>query len=262
MGSWKYLSLHAINRVEVDHQNKNMIFTFNAPPGLLVCALLLFSGLPQTGISQDAVSNPVLFPGARLSRGQREWQKRADRFFDQGRYERAYKIYHLNFAWRGDKYAQYMIGMMHWSGQGRPVDRIQGAAWLRLAAQRGNVKIMATRDTVWNQLSEQEGIQAEAQFKELRKAYGDRRVIRRLVQQDRRYIRASLNRFATMRGGKSFDADGNWIAGSADYRNYHDRIEQRIGYLKGYVELGELTLIDDDESYDQKKDSAKDDTDH
>ena len=224
--------------------------------------LVILTSLLISVQAESQVSDPNLFPGEQFGDRMLEQQVRADRFYAQGKYQRAYDIYFRDFAWRGDKYSQYMVGMMHWLGQGRPKDPVKAAAWLRLSAQRGNLKMVETRDQLWSQLDEAQRRNATVEFEQLREEYGDRKVIRRLVRKDQDLLRRSMTRFFTLRNSNMdivFDDQGTRTKGMSFYEEVHDRIEQRVGYLKGYVELGELVLIDDDASEDNTPEETKTD---
>lgn len=43
-------------------------------------------------------------------------------------------------ALQGDAHAQYMVGLMYWSGEGVPYDEAEAARWYLLAAENGDVQ--------------------------------------------------------------------------------------------------------------------------
>lgn len=59
-----------------------------------------------------------------------------------------------------DKPSQSMLGEMHWTGNGLPVDRVQGYIWMDIAAERGFPVMVAKRESYWDQLSAEERIKA------------------------------------------------------------------------------------------------------
>ncbi len=60
------------------------------------------------------------FPGGETNRATLRTQERVEELYVKGSYDRAYLIYRKELAPRGDKYAQYMIGYMHFTGAGMP----------------------------------------------------------------------------------------------------------------------------------------------
>ena len=63
------------------------------------------------------------FPGGDLDHATLRVQERVEELYVSGAYERAHFIYRNELAPRGDKYAQYMIGYMHFTGAGVPEER-------------------------------------------------------------------------------------------------------------------------------------------
>ena len=53
------------------------------------------------------------FPGGATDHATLRTQERVEQLYISKSYERAYFIYRKELAPRGDKYAQYMIGYMH-----------------------------------------------------------------------------------------------------------------------------------------------------
>ena len=68
------------------------------------------------------------FPGQSLDRDLIKTQRKVDALFEKGDYDRAMNIYRHELAPLGDKFAQYMVGYMHYSGRGVPADRALACA--------------------------------------------------------------------------------------------------------------------------------------
>ncbi|CAN5273356.1 hypothetical protein BH24PSE2_BH24PSE2_05590 [soil metagenome] len=149
--------------------------------GALAAMILL---LPLTLSGQDS---PNEAPSERLEAAQAE----ADDAFDGGRYEEAYDLYLDDLVPIGDKYAQYMIGLMHLRGLGIEKDVPLGAAWLELAAERGDEKLGAERDAVLAGLDEQQRKQQQALFKDLQAQYSDCALVSRGLEEDRKKVTAT-----------------------------------------------------------------------
>lgn len=110
----------------------------------------------------------------------------ADAAFQAEHYTEAHKIYLHELAPTGDKYAQYMIGVMHVHGLGVPKDLAVGAAWLELAAEGGDSKLEAARDAAVAALTVEERRRKESLLEKLRGEYGDCAVVVRLLADDRK----------------------------------------------------------------------------
>ena len=173
----------------------------------------------------------------------------ADRAYERGNYRRAYRMFRSGLAWRGDKYAQYMVGYMHFNGHGVRADRPLGTAWLRLAAERGDeTKLDAVYRDAADQLSDRERARMVSLHDDLVRDYGDRRVLRRLIRADRRALRR-------VTGSRTGNADmlpltiqlpnGQAVPGAVYYKAIRDRMEQRLKYLEGDVTLGTFEVLDE-----------------
>ena len=104
------------------------------------------------------------FPGPAITDDIRFNQERADEAFEANRYDEAYRIYERELVSNGDKFAQYRIGWMHWRGLGVKENRVEAAAWFRLAAERGDPDLIELRDGVDGVLTPEEAEQANGRF--------------------------------------------------------------------------------------------------
>lgn len=77
------------------------------------------------------------------------------------------------------KSVEYSLGVMHFRGVSVTADRSLGAAWMELAAQRGNPDYVTARDAMVSGLTDAQIAQADKLFQQLPKKYGDQAVSRR-----------------------------------------------------------------------------------
>ncbi len=131
----------------------------------------------RTGLAAD-VPGPPTTPEVNAA------QASADAALEAGEYEKAYRMYMENLAPNGDKYAQHMIGMMNLHGLGVPTNIPLGAAWLELAADRGDASLEAGRDNVISQLTDEEPQRMQSLLDEIRGRYGGCAMVARLLTQD------------------------------------------------------------------------------
>ncbi len=124
------------------------------------------------------------FPGGETDRATLRTQERVEELYVKGSYDRAYLIYRKELAPRGDKYAQYMIGYMHFTGAGMPEDPSVALAWYRLAAERGEPAIVVARDQLLKTLSLAQIETANNLLVTLRSELSDRVLILDLVKND------------------------------------------------------------------------------
>lgn len=198
----------------------------------------------------NAQSMGQAFPGVPDTRFVADLKRDADRAYDRGDYDRAYRILSKSLSWRGDKYAQYLLGVMHLNGQGVPRDPALGVAWLRLATERNNARLVAAYKDAAATLDDAQLARSDLLFEELKDEYGDRIVLARLVRKDMR----ELNRSTGSRLGATdflplsiVGLDGRRVPGSEFYGSIRQRMNTRLGYLNGVVELGEFELVEDDD---------------
>lgn len=195
----------------------------------LVALLLSPTGHAQEGDAAVAME----FPGPPMTRQISRARERADEFYRKREFRRAFFIYRDTLAATGDKYAQYMTGYMLYLGQGTPVDTPTAAAWLRLAAERGEDRFVTVRERVEGRLTDAETAAAARTFAELSSEYGDRAILEKLVREDR-------SRLAT-RGGTRVGANvgsGRVNVGGTevDAKDYFEGLESRLRARELYLE--------------------------
>lgn len=124
------------------------------------------------------------FPGSKPDRRIIKTQQQVDELFEKGDYERAYFIYRNELAPLGDKYAQYMVGYMSIVGKGVVRDYIAGSAWYRLAAERGDENFTRARDEVLQLFNDEQRMQSDKKYAELRLLFSDAMIVVKLIEQD------------------------------------------------------------------------------
>jgi len=179
------------------------------------------------------------FPGGETDQRTRRAQERVEEFYVQGAYDRAYFIYRNELAPRGDKYAQYMIGYMHLTGAGVAEDPAVAVAWYRLAAERGEPSISRAGDELEETLNPTQVAATDALFAELKSELSDRVLIIKLVRKDLDLLRNSSVRGDSRGGGHMLVIDRRYgmISGAQYYRLIKNRLDTRLKYLKGQVEV-------------------------
>lgn len=99
--------------------------------------------------------------------------------FRKGDYRHAVAMYKVAGSW-AYKPAEYNLGIMYYKGQGVPVDRARGAAWMVLAAERGDNQLYEqARDLMVTSLSKAEFARTDAIWNDLKPTYGDAVALRR-----------------------------------------------------------------------------------
>lgn len=102
--------------------------------------------------------------------------------YKKGDYRHAIDMYKVAASW-AYKPAEYNLGVMYFKGQGVPVDRARGAAWMVLAAERGDPQYVKARDLMITVLSKPEFARADKLWGELKQTYGDKVALRRAKAQ-------------------------------------------------------------------------------
>ena len=102
--------------------------------------------------------------------------------FRKGDYAHAIDMYKVAASW-AYKPAEYNLGVMYFKGQGIPVDRPLGAAWMVLAAERGDAQYIKARDVMITMLSEAQFARTDGLWGELKRTYGDKVALRRAKAQ-------------------------------------------------------------------------------
>lgn len=102
--------------------------------------------------------------------------------FRKGDYRHAVDMYKVAASW-AYKPAEYNLGLMYFRGEGVPVNRPLGAAWMVLAAERGNPEYVKAQDLMVTALSSAQFERTDEYWMDLRKTYGDKVALRRAKAQ-------------------------------------------------------------------------------
>ena len=171
-------------------------------------------------------------------------QAKADNLYRNGHWERAHFIYVNELAAKGDKYSQYMAGYMCMHGKGVERDKVRASAWYRLAAERDGPEFVAIRDQTLESMSEEEMLESDAIFVDLRQRYSD--LV--LMLDDIENEREAMNETPTgsrLSGSSSAitvidPATGDTIARNEYLRRLEKRIQAKLDYLADKIGSGPL----------------------
>ncbi len=97
---------------------------------------------------------------------------------DNGDGRFAADMYRVSASW-AYKPAQYNLGVMYFTGDGVPVDKPLGMAWLALAAERDEKKFVSARDSAYLEMDAAEFERANELWRAMRKDYGDAVALKR-----------------------------------------------------------------------------------
>jgi len=188
------------------------------------------------------------FPGSAPSRNTMKIQQKAEQAYQEGDYERAFRIWRKDLVEIGDKYAQYMVGYLYLTGQGTERDVAKAYAWYRLAAERGHDELVGVMEELEGQLTPAELDAGMVEYDRLVGKYGDRKLVRRLIRFDERRLKKRTGRVGASVGAPMTVVlrDGTSVDATRYYAAVEERLERRYQYLQGYVEFGELETLPDE----------------
>lgn len=201
----------------------------------LVAAATVANAQPTSNLSADISDSRILAV-----------QRKVDVLFEAGDFERSYFIYRNELAPLGDKYAQYMIGFMHVTGQGVAADPIQASAWYRLAAERDTPEFVAVRNKLMSTLTAEQVRRSDVLYTDLLGQYCDLAVLLAAIKSD---LELMENRTGTRLKG---DSSSVWVvdgrsgrvqSNSAYFRRTEQRIEVRLRRL---IDIGRFEDLDPD----------------
>ena len=187
------------------------------------------------------------FPAAEIDQRTLRTRERVENLFVSGNFDRAYFIYRKDLAPLGDKYAQYMVGYMHFTGTGVPEDHAVALAWYRLAAERYEPSISQARDKLQASLSATQVATADSLFVKLKAEIGDQVLIYRLVQDDLELLRD--RRLISMKRSPAVIIHRRYghISGAHYYQIIQNRLEGRLTYLKRRVDIVDVDSAETEE---------------
>lgn len=174
-------------------------------------------------------------------------------------YARAAIDYFERAAGWGHKRAQYVLGLMHFQGDGTPSNRPLGLAWMTLAAERHDRDMDAALAYARRHSSKVERQRAEHMLAEMWPANADEFTVRRAAT---RYERETRDlRRATARDPFSRVYIAGLGQGSAS--SMLMRMDQRAdrffdGARSGDVRLGPLEVVDEPRALDHGDDMKED----
>ena len=116
--------------------------------------------------------------------------------YRRGDLEKAFRYFRIASRY-SDTPSQAVVAEMHWSGKGVELNRPLGYAWMDLAAERGNHRLLAQRERYWDAMSEVERAQALALGEQVYAEFGDAVAQRRLET----VLRREKNRLVGSRTG-------------------------------------------------------------
>lgn len=179
--------------------------------------------------------------------------------------------YYRRAAKYGHKESQMRVGTIHYAGLAGESNPVLAQAWLRLSAAHGNPRYRKASDDLYQSLSEAQQDMADARYEELKAEYGDLAALERRARWSRRQKReltgSRVGATASQvqislpgPGGRAIRVTG---------RQYYETLTAYVEELRpfvGQVELGELTLLDDepedtDLDVDISEDGQSEDTD-
>jgi len=197
----------------------------------LVIAAMLLATLTVSAADYD-------FPGQKPDRRILKTQEKVDALFENGDYERALFIYRVELAPLGDKFAQYMIGFMYLSGRGLPVDVALSSAWYRLAAERSDKQFVRSRDDLWKLLNDEQRVQSDLAYVELRKTYSDAALVAEFVEQDLLMLSKRVDDSSV----SSFQANTDYVSDRARFERDEDLVKEirdRMRFLTEFFQSGQ-----------------------
>ncbi|MCJ7593009.1 MAG: hypothetical protein MUO51_16825 [Woeseiaceae bacterium] len=176
-------------------------------------------------------------------------QRKVDKVFESGDFERAFFLYQNELAPLGDKYAQYMVGYMYLTGRGVEENRITASAWYRLAAERGTPEFVNVRDQLLRKLQDDEMSRSDAEYLKLRAGYSDLVVLlasikRNLAELEGRTGTRIQSDRSSISPMISLETQGGRMRSGSDYYGViFGQLEDRVKLL---IEIGEFENMDSD----------------
>jgi len=211
--------------------------------------LAFISGLLASLLCAQALSQDYRpFPGESVDQRTRIMQERVEAVYASGQFDRALLIYEKELAPLGDKYAQYMVEYMYLNAEGVAQDKVQAAAWYRLAAERGEALLQQTRDELIFEMTVAERQASDRVFLGLWKYMGDRALIMELIRRDMRTLKAQTGSRipgASANGPAVIFKPSGETVGPNFYRDIRTRLEVRIAYLDARVEINDIVVADE-----------------
>lgn len=202
----------------------------------LLPAILLAGGLAlageATGFSADVPNSKTLAT-----------QRKVDKLFDAGDYERAFFIYRNELAPLGDKYAQYMVGYLYLTGLGVEEDYAKASAWYQLAAERGTREFVAVRDQLTRNMSSAQIQESDRLYEELRLELSDLAVLMASIKRDHAEMQMKTGTRVNSEASQVTVIDarvGRTLSGNDYYGSIRRQLADRLQQLKEVGDFEEL----------------------
>ncbi len=183
------------------------------------------------------------FPGSAVDSKTMRIQEMVEDLFEQGDYERAHFIYRNELSPIGDKYAQYMVGYMYWTGTGVGEDPILASAWYRLAAERSYQEFQDERDLILAGFSEAELLHSDNQYLQLRRQYSDVVILLKLIEADIDMSSARTGSRLSGGGGSVTIVDartGSSVSGDQYFGQIRRRVTARLKFMAKQLDMPDL----------------------
>jgi uncharacterized protein len=170
-------------------------------------------------------------------------------------FRNAHTMFERSAHW-GDKLSQFNLGVMHYQGQGVPVNKPLAWAWFAVSAERRYARMEKTASIVWQELDAAGRIEAERLYQDLLERYGDAVAApraQRRMDRERRGITGSrtgmVGNLVVLDPGTGQTWDGTRFHNPLFY-DFAQLVERESVLMdaidRGRVELRELELKDDD----------------
>lgn len=194
------------------------------------------------------------FPGSAVNSRTMRIQEMVEELFEQRDYERAHFIYRNELAPIGDKYAQYMVGYMYWTGTGVAEDSILASAWYRLAAERSYKEFQNERDLILAGFTAAELLHSDNQYLQLRRQYCDVVLLLQLIEADIDMSRARTGSRLSGSGGSVTIIDprtGASVSGDQYFGQIRRRVTARLKFMAKQLNMPDLNTNPDKVDIDE-----------
>lgn len=198
-----------------------------------------FSGMDAAAFaSNDPPGN--FFPG-------KYFEYKAQFYLKKKDYHEALRLFELSGFW-ADKIAQYNTGLMYYNGLGVPVDRVNGVAWLGIAAEQQDDLAVKALQLGYASLSREERLQANAIWKQLDAKYGDAASLPRALQRFNVEARSATGSHLGFVGNLQVyeTGPGNNPLGESGfgfYRRQDNARDALLDKITGHVTVGAVTAL-------------------
>jgi hypothetical protein len=185
---------------------------------MVLTAALLLSG--NIVLAQSSSSLSVEIHSSKVV----DTQRKVDKLYEANDFKRAFFLYRNELAPLGDKYAQYMVGYMYLTGSGVVESAANASAWYQLASERGTSEFVAARDQLTRNLSQEQIIESDLLYAQLRVEFSDLVILLALVKRDFGELKT--------RTVTRVNSDSMSLSVVDYYGNIHERLEERLELIK------------------------------